>query len=280
MFAIMVLGDNVKIEKIKKENSKYKIFLDSGDIITTYEEVILKNGLLYNKKIENKILDKINSDTSYYISYHKALNLINRRLRSEFEIREALRKNELPNKDIDNIVEDLKRINLINDENYAKAYTNDKINLSLDGPYKIKKHLEENKIDETYIEMALSNINEETLYNHIDKIISKKIKNNTKYTEYMLKQKIINYLINLGYDKQMILKRLANFQIESKNLDKEIDKIFNKLKRKYDGDELYFKLKNKLYTKGYTKEEIENYINKNSSLIWAIFSCRRFWRWS
>lgn len=83
----------------------------------------------------------------------------------------------------------------------------------------------------------------------------------------MLKQKIVNYLINLGYDKAMIIERLNNFKIDSINLDKEMDKIFNKLRNKYSSDELIFKLKNKLYTKGYTKEEIENYINKNSSLI-------------
>lgn len=267
MFAIINLGDNVKIEKIKKSGSKYKLILDNDETIITYEEVILKNGLLYNKTINEKALEKINKDTIYYVSYHKALNMINRRLRSEYEIRKELQKSELANKEIDKIVEDLKRINLLNDKAYAKAYTNDKINLSLDGPHKIRKNLQNNKISDDYIEEAISNINVEILYNHIDKIINKKINSNTKYTTYMLKQKIVNYLINLGYDKAMIIERLNNFKIDNINLDKEMDKIFNKLKNKYSGDELIFKLKNKLYTKGYTKEAIENYINKNSSLI-------------
>lgn len=267
MFAIINLGDNVKIEKIKKSGSKYKLILDNDETIITYEEVILKNGLLYNKIINEKDLEKINKDTIYYVSYHKALNMINRRLRSEYEIRKELQKSELANKEIDKIIEDLKKINLLNDKAYAKAYTNDKINLSLDGPHKIRKNLQNNKISDDYIEEAISNINVEILYNHIDKIINKKINSNTKYTTYMLKQKIVNYLINLGYDKAMIIERLNNFKIDSINLDKEMDKIFNKLRNKYSSDELIFKLKNKLYTKGYTKEEIENYINKNSSLI-------------
>jgi len=256
----------VKIEKIQKTGSKYKIFLNNGSVITTYEEVILKNGLLYNKQLDENIIEKINSDSTYYESYHKALNLINKRLRSEFEVRVALAKSELPLKDINNIIDDLKKINLINDEAYAKAYTNDKINLSLDGPYKIKRNLEENKIANEFIEKALSILDEEILKNRIDKLINKKLKSNTKYSAYMQKQKIINYLINLGYDKNMILNRLENIKIENKNADIEMDKIYNKLKLKYKDDELYYKLKNKLYTKGYTKEEIENYI-KNSSLI-------------
>ncbi len=267
MFAIIVLGDKMKIKKIKKIGSKYKLILDNDEEITTYEEVILKNGLLYDKNITEKEREKIISDTAYYLSYHKALNMINRRLRSEYEIIKELRKNELSNKDIEKITDELKKINLINDEAYAKAYTNDKINLSLDGPHKIRKNLEEHKIEEKYINQAIANIDKEILYNHIDKIINKKVKNNTKYTAYMLKQKIINYLVNLGYDRIMIIERLENIKIENKNLEREMDKIYNKLKTKYNGDQLIYKLKNKLYTKGFSKEEIENYINKNSSLI-------------
>lgn len=267
MFAIIVLGDKMKIKKIKKVGSKYKLILDNDEEITTYEEVILKNGLLYDKNITEKEREKIINDTAYYSSYHKALNMINRRLRSEYEIKKELRKNELSNKDIEKITDELKKINLINDEAYAKAYTNDKINLSLDGPYKIRKNLEEHKIEEKYINQAIANIDKEILYNHIDKIINKKVKNNTKYTAYMLKQKIINYLVNLGYDRIMIIERLENIKIENKNLEREMDKIYNKLKTKYNGDQLIYKLKNKLYIKGFSKEEIENYINKNSSLI-------------
>ena len=37
----------MKIEKIQKlKNNKYKIKLDSGDIINTYDDVILNNSLL------------------------------------------------------------------------------------------------------------------------------------------------------------------------------------------------------------------------------------------
>ena len=40
----------MKIEKIQKlKNNKYKIKIDSGDIINTYDDVILNNSLLFNK---------------------------------------------------------------------------------------------------------------------------------------------------------------------------------------------------------------------------------------
>lgn len=256
----------MKIEKITKKNNKYKITLDDGKHIYTYDEVILQNGLLYHKYINEKLLKKIYSDTEYYKCYNKALDMISRRLRSEFEMRNYFKKNEIKEDDIESIIDNLKRIGLIDDLNYAKAYTNDRVNIYKDGPYKIRKHLEESNIDKEITCEVINNINENILNNHIDKIIEKKIKNNKKYPPIALKQKIITYLINLGYSKDSIIKRLNNYKIESVNLKSEMDKVFNKLKRKYSGKDLEYRLKTKLYTKGFTKSEIEEYM-KNSSLI-------------
>ena len=48
----------MKIEKIKKlKSGKYKLELDNDQSIITYDDVILKNNLLYNKEIDN---DKLN----------------------------------------------------------------------------------------------------------------------------------------------------------------------------------------------------------------------------
>ena len=252
----------MKIENIKKTGSKYKILLDSGQIINTYEEVILNNGLLFHKYISRTLLKKINEDTNYYKSYNKALDMINRRLRSEKEIEEYLRKSEVEEEDIKEIVQNLKRIGLINDKLFAKAYTNDKVNLSTDGPHKIRKYLENNNIKEQYINEAINSIDKEIINQRIDKLITKKINSNTKYTPYMLKQKIIIYLTNLGYSREDIVNRLENIKIETKDTTKEMEKIYNKLSKKYNDKVLIYKLKNKLYSKGYTKEEIENFIIK------------------
>ena len=44
-------------------------------------------------------------------------------------------------------------------------------------------------------------------------------------------------------------------------------KIYDKLKIKYSGYELNNKLKQKLFSKGFTADQINDFINKNSSLI-------------
>ncbi len=250
----------MQIEKIKKQGKTYKITLNNGEVITTYDNVIIQNGLLYHKKINEKILNKINTDTKYYETYNKVLDMLSKKQRSENEIKIFLDgKIENPEEIIDNF----KQIGLINDEKYAKAYTNDKINFTKDGPNKIRKDLEENKINEKYIQNAIESIDENILKERIDKIINKKISTNTKDTAIILKQKIYMYLINLGYDSSMIKEILENYQINNQNLEKQMQKEYEKLSKKYQNNELKFKLKNKLYAKGYTIEEINEFIEKN-----------------
>ena len=78
------------------------------------------------------------------------------------------------------------------------------------------------------------------------------IKSNKK-SKYVLKNKIITNLINLGYEKEDINICLENIQEidESSNKEREKTKLYNKLKRKYTGEELERKVREKLYQLGY-----------------------------
>lgn len=252
----------MKIINIKKIGNKYKIILDNGDVITTNDHVIVNSNILYQKKITEKQLEQIKTETTYYENYDKILKMINRKIRSEYEIRQTLKKNQVSTEDTDKMIQKLKDINLINDELFAESYTNDKINLTLDGPYKIKQDLEANNIDNIYIEKALSNFTQDQIDTKLEKIINKRLKANHKDTDYIFKQKTSVYLTNLGYSREDITHHLDNLKIDNSKLEKEMEKIYNKLKTKYDGYTLHNKLKQKLYSKGFTNEEINNFIEK------------------
>ena len=70
------------------------------------------------------------------------------------------------------------------------------------------------------------------------------------------------YLSNLGYSKEDINNHLENIKLDNSKLEKEMEKIYNKLKTKYEGYTLKTKLKQKLYLKGFTSEEINDFIEK------------------
>ena len=245
----------MKIEKIKKNGKKYIIILDNGLEIKTFDDVIINNGLLYNKIIDDDLLDKINKENDYYNIYYKVVNYISKKIRSEKEIIDFLDKNNILDKN--KIINKLKSINLINDLNFAKAYISDRINLSNDGIYKIKNDLLKHNIDLGIIDNELSKIDDEIINKKIEKLINKKIKN-SKYTGFKLKYKVVNELINLGYDKSKISEIYDNLDIKNDDLIiKEYNKLYNQLSKKYQGKELEYKINVKLYNKGFTKEEID-----------------------
>jgi len=260
MNKFLSIGEYMKIEKIKKSGKKYKIILDNNDTITTYDDVIINKGLLYNKEINTESLNEINKETSYYDIYYKCVNYITKKLRSEKEINEYITSFNVSDIDKINTIKKLKEIGLINDLNYTKAFIIDKINLSLDGPDKIKKELIEHDISYEIIEEELNKIDKETINKKIIKLINKKIKN-AKYTGFVLRQKVTNDLINLGYNKSDINEVYDNLNINNDNLlKKEYDKLYKKLSLKYSDKELKNKIKTKLYQKGFNIDEINSLI--------------------
>ena len=70
------------------------------------------------------------------------------------------------------------------------------------------------------------------------------------------------YLSNLGYSRENINNHLENIKLDNSKLEKEMEIIYNNLKTKYEGYTLKTKLKQNLYLKGFTSEEINDFIEK------------------
>ena len=246
------------------KNNKYKIYID-GESIITYDNVILENNLLYKKNIGIGLYNKILSDTKYFDIYNKIVKFILKKRRSEKEINLYLIKNEVSDNDRNKIIVKLKEINLINDIEYCKAYINDKIYLSKDGINKIKKDLLNQSISIDIIENEFRNVDIDVFDDRLKKLIVKKIKCNKKYSNNFLKQKILNEMINLGYNKDNVLKIINdNIEFDNNILERELNKIYNKLSKKYIGIELENKLKQKLIQKGFKVEEINKLLQKKA----------------
>ncbi len=246
----------VKYERLK--NGKYKVYLDNEDTITLYEDVILNNNLLISKHIDN--LDKIMSDNDEYEAYNKSIKYISTKMRSKKEIKTYLSKyyeNELVNRTIEKLVKN----GLINDSKYVYAYYLDKINLSNDGPNKIKDNLLKLGISEEVINNNIT-VDNKVIYDKLNHLIDKKIKTSKGYSGNILKQRLISYFINQGYDIDMI-----NEIINTKNLTnieegiKEYNKLLNKYKNKYDDYKLESYIRSKLYAKGFDLDEIKRNID-------------------
>lgn len=239
----------MKITSIKlNKNGKYVVTIDN-EKYNLYQDTILKYLLFSKKKIDNTLFENIIKDNNFYDAYYKIIKFVSIRLRTENEIRKKLNTLFILKKDQDKIINKLKEQGYLNDELYIKSYINDKINLSLEGPEKVKRDLLKNGFKEEDILKYLclfDDINEE----RINKIINKKLKANHNLSKKMFIVKVGNDLRNLGYTNYREI--LENIDFDDKDIyQKEYDKIYNKLIKKYPPEKADILTKQKLYTKGF-----------------------------
>lgn len=250
----------MEIKKYKKlKNNVYELELSDNLKIKLYDDVIVKYNLLLKKNITDKELKEIINFNDELESYYLAIKYISKKLRSEKEVIEYLKKNNYNSVVIDKTINRLKKYNYLNREVYIKSFINDRYNFSYDGPNKIKRKLNELGFNDDEIIPCI----DKDYQVKIEKIIDKKVSSNHKLSNNMLKQNISNYLINLGYSKDMFIDYLNKININNKEyLIKDLDKLFNKFKNKYNEKELRYVLKNKLFIKGYSTEEIEEVLDE------------------
>ena len=243
------------IKYTKLSSGKYKLQLEDNNSLILYEDVILNNNLLLTKEIDD--LNKIKKDNDEYERYELAKKYINRKYVSKKELYKYLINKKYENELINKVIKDLEEKNILNEENYVKAYINDKINFTNDGPNKIKKDLLNNGIDEEIIDNNME-IDFNIVYDKLNKLIDKKILSIKNYSGNILKQKLIMYFINLGYDRRIIEEILSSKNlINNDDGIKEYNKLYNKYKNKYNSFELENILRQKLYLKGFSYDEIK-----------------------
>ena len=251
----------MKILKFKKEKNKYRIYFDNNKDIALYESIILKNELLLKKTITENELKKIIKENQKEEIYENSIKYINVKMRSKKEIESYLKRKEYNLSDIEITIKRLEKEKYIDDEKYVKAYIYDKLNLSTDGPFKIRYNLINNNIDERIVDKYIENIDSNEIRDRLDLLIDKKIKTIKNCSGNILKLKLLNYFSNLGYDKYMIDEILSNKELNNDNGEKEYYKLLNKYSKKYSGYELENIIKQKLYQKGYNLDEIKRNIN-------------------
>ena len=204
---------NMKIDKYEKIGvDKYRLFLSNGEVIDTYDNVILDNELLLKKELDNYLYTKILTDTHIYDIYNMALKYIKVRLRSTKEIKDYLIRKKIESEDIDLVIDKLTKTNNLNDDYFSKCFIKDKFRFTSWGPYRIKQELKKLGIDDEIINKNINIITKEEIDEKINKLINKQINSNhNKLDDYKLKNKIYTNLVKLGYEASEVINILNNY---------------------------------------------------------------------
>lgn len=229
----------MKVNNLRRDGNNYILNINSNDYVVN-EDLIVKYRLLPDKEIDENILEEIILQNNNMKLYMKCVKLINTKLRSTTEIRKYLLKQNLELSDANYLVNELISNKLLDDKKYAIAFINDRVNLSTDGYYKIKKHLVSLKIDEELWIEYLDEIPMSVWQEKCNKLISKKMKTLKPASINQTKKKLEQYLINLGFGKETISESISTIEFDNdlllnafinKNKNKSTEKIIASAQR-------------------------------------------------
>jgi len=163
-----------KIEKQKRREDKYNIFIDNQFACGLFIDVCVRHGLKVGLEIEKERLDELALESEKTIALNKTAKYMQSSLKTTKQIRDYLTKKGYEKVTIDYVVEKLKEYNYLDDEAYARSFA--KTYKNKYGQYKLKEKLRSKGISENMADESLKEIDntDEIIYNIAIKYMAKK----------------------------------------------------------------------------------------------------------
>jgi regulatory protein len=129
--------------------------------------------------------------------------------RCNCDVRDKLFELRVPKNYHDDMIQTLTETDILNEERFASSFATGKFRINHWGKIKIRYELKQKKIDEEYIKNALKQINDKE-YEAILKEMANEKYEALKMEQYLVrKKKTINYLLQKGYEAELINKVLT-----------------------------------------------------------------------
>ena len=129
--------------------------------------------------------------------------------RSHAETKEKLYSFGLYKTEVEKLLSQLIEEDYLNEERFAAAYARGKFRMKQWGRIKIKYELKQKQVSEYCIKKALREINEEEYEKTLEKLFTEKSEEvQSEKNVFTRKRKIKDYLLQKGFELDMILKKL------------------------------------------------------------------------
>lgn len=189
---------NDKKDKFVIETDTKEVFLLS---YKDFEKFKIQNEMIIDEKLYSNLLEISKFSEAFEIS----LNFLSYKLRTEKEVVTKLKSKKFNSEIISEVLDKLKALDLLDDVNYAKIFINDKINLTNYSKKRIINDLYLKGIDKRVYQDYLDEVFGYNIeLNKATKVVETKINIwKEKYQGYELKNKIITFLIQKGFNYEV-----------------------------------------------------------------------------
>jgi regulatory protein len=187
----------MKITDIKpqaKRQDRYSIFVDNKYAFSLSENELMNSGIRIDREYSAVELEELQKSAVLDKAYMRALDLLSRRARSEWEMRDYLKRKGYDTETTDTILNKLSKAGYIDDYKFAKAWADNRHLLKNISRRKLWQELKQKRIADDTISLVLEEDETDELA-EIKKVIEKK-QNQSRYKD---EQKLLAYLLRQGF---------------------------------------------------------------------------------
>ncbi|MBU9719859.1 MULTISPECIES: recombination regulator RecX [Bacillaceae] len=260
-----------KITVAKKNKGRFHIYVDRGQgdeyALTVSEDIFVKWSFSKGMELSEDDIVKIREEDVLDKAFQKTLNYLSYRMRSEKEVLQYMKDQEVGEEEARRLLDRLQDLNLLDDRAFAEAFVRTKKNTQKKGPLLIEQELYQKGISQKDIDHALKEYPEEEELENAIKTASKKQTSYKKEGNRQRKQKLLQFLMQRGFSngiaKQAVDKCEAEIpeDFEWEGLVKQGEKAIKKF-QKYEAWERDQRIKQYLYQRGFSGDSIEAWFSK------------------
>lgn len=198
----------VKITAIKqqvKRSDRYSVYVDEKYLFSFSENELITSGLKKGQELTKQELSALKDRAVLDKAYDRALNLISHRPRSEFELRDYLKRKDY---DEEAIVQTLNRLSergYIDDLDFAQRWVATRRLLKSTSKRRLFQELRQKRISDDIISQVLEG--DETDEKQVLRELVEKKRRQSKYQD---NQKLMQYLARQGFNYDDIRSALAD----------------------------------------------------------------------
>lgn len=184
-----------KIEIQKKKPNRRSVYIDGKYAFGIDEEVLLQFNLEEDQTIDEQEIKDIQKAEEKRACKESSLRLLSYRMRTENELRKRLKQKNYNQEVIDEVLDSLKRLDLINDLEFARMWMRERG--SWRGKFKLKTELWEKGVSQEIIETVLSELplNESEI---AERLADKWLKSHKNLGDDVSKRRLTNFLLRRG----------------------------------------------------------------------------------
>lgn len=262
-----------KITKImaQKRAGRYNVYLDDHYAFPISEAVMIKFRVFKGMEVDAALKAEMIAADDVSKAYSRALDYLSHQLRTEKEVRDKLRDEEVDDDAITTVMGQLRELHLLDDQQYADAYVRTAKRTSDKGPRVIRQKLRLKGVGEQLIDDALAGqFSAADQLDNATELATKLAKHYQRQAFKTMQQKVRQGMMSKGFDAATVSAAIEALDLEP-DPDEQWDAVVTQgtklwhRNRKYALSERRLRTKRSLYQKGFLMTDINRFIDEQTT---------------